>query len=121
MRKYELVVLIKPNLDESGIKDEITKISSLIENNGGKNVTLKNWGRREVSHAVKGFEQAVFVAFSFETDNAALYNTIGTTLRITENVLRSQCHRVDFAPRKVKVTKRFLVEQEEFGESSIEY
>lgn len=121
MRKYELVVLVKPNLDEAGIKEEIAKLSSLIESNGGKNVTFKNWGRREASHAVKGFEQAVFVAFSFETDNSELYNAIGQTLRITENVLRSQCHRVDFAPRKVKITKRFLVEQEEFGESSIEY
>lgn len=121
MRKYELVVLIRPNLEETAVKEEISKLSALIENNGGKNVTFKNWGRREASHAVKGFEQAVFVAFSFDSENAELYNTIGKTLRISENVLRSQCHRVDFAPRKVKVTKRFLVEQEEFGESSIEY
>ncbi len=121
MRKYELVVLFKPNLEESALKDEMNKVSSMIESNGGKSVTFKSWGRREVSHAVKGFEQAVFVAYSFETENSELFRAISPTLNLVENVIRAQCHRVGLAPRKVKVTRRFLVEQEEFGESSIEY
>ena len=86
MRKYELVVLLHPDL-EIDVDTPITKIETIITNAGG-NVTKKdNWGKRKLAYPIKKQDWGIYVFYNVQLDPSAVAQ-IENTLRITEEVMR---------------------------------
>ena len=58
-RKYELVMVINPKLEEEALEAVIAKYSNLVTNNGGEIIKLDRWGKRrlayEINHITEGF------------------------------------------------------------------
>ena len=93
MRKYELVVLLHPDL-EIDVDTPITKIESIITNAGGTVTKKDNWGKRKLAYSVKGHDHAVYVFYSAEIP-AANVRKIEATLNITDEVIRFLITRPD--------------------------
>lgn len=51
--------ILSPELDDSGAKDEIKRLTSLLEDEGAKVGKIDEWGRRrfayEMNHQVEGY------------------------------------------------------------------
>ncbi len=86
MRKYELTVLIHPDL-EIDLEKPLKKVRDLITSNGGTITLEDNWGKKKLAYRIKNEDFAVYIYFEIELP-AESVQKIDTTLNITDEVLR---------------------------------
>lgn len=93
MRKYELTVLIHPDL-EIDLEKPLKKVRDIIANAGGTIATEDNWGKKKLAYRIKNEDFAVYVFFELELPPEGVRKLDGV-LNITDEVLRHLLVSVD--------------------------
>ena len=99
MKKYELTVMIHPDL-EMNLEPTTDKVKALIEENGGNITKESNEGRKHMAYAIKGEEYAIYYYYEVELPPAAPAK-LSSVFNITDEVIRYLLVTED--PRKVKM------------------
>ena len=89
---YELVLILKPNLNEEGLENSVTQVESAIKNYGGSIVKADKPFRNKFTHSIKGFKDGFYVCMLFNSP-PELPNTLKRTLSISDDVLRYMISR----------------------------
>jgi ribosomal protein S6 len=100
MNRYEAIVVFPGSLGDEGIKDETSRIQSLISSRGGKNTGLTSWGKKDIAYTVKGSKVGTYSVFSFELPIAKEINELVLSLRLLERVAKFQIHKLSDKVRK---------------------
>ena len=88
MRKYEIMYILKADLDEAARKDAMEKLSSIITSNGGSvEKTDESMGLRELAYPIKDETKGYYVVLKVSMDNVAI-NEFNRLVRINPVVLR---------------------------------
>ncbi len=87
MRNYELLSIIKPNIDSEEFDKLVVKIEEAIVALDGKVTSTDKMGRKKLSYDIKDFRDGYFVVHNFEMDPAQVAK-FNRQLRLNENVLR---------------------------------
>ena len=87
MRAYEVMYIIRPELDEEQNNAVIEKFKSLIENNGGEIAKLDKWGKRKLAYEIKRSREGFYVLIEFNGE-AATAAELDRVFRITDEVLK---------------------------------
>ena len=87
MRTYELLSIIKPNVDSEEYDKLVAKVDETIAQLGGKVTSVEKMGRKKLSYDIKDFRDGYFSVHNFEmeADQVAKFNR---QLRLNENILR---------------------------------
>lgn len=101
VRVYEFCVLYPPNLSQKEESTLLKEVESLIEEQGGKQVSKDNWGKRGLAYTIKGNDEGVYVVYHYEIEPDKI-REIDESLRITKNVLR---HIVVKPPKGYEIVK----------------
>jgi small subunit ribosomal protein S6 len=102
MRKYESIIVFHPHLDSNGLMGEIEKLSNLITSNGGEDLQVDNWGKKEIAYQVGRVRNGYFVCLKFSTGNSAMPQKFAAALNINESVIKYQTHKINEKVRKFK-------------------
>ena|SRR6185503_18805607 len=86
-RRYETLVLIHPEQGEPGSKELITRIRSLIEDQGGTISQVLEWGTRDLAYPIAKQRRAIYVLFEYRVGVEGL-REIERNVRLTDAVLR---------------------------------
>ena len=70
MRKYEVVFVLRPDLDEEKTNEAIEKFKSLVENNGGEIASLDKWGKRRLAYEIDHTREGFYVVSKFKAPSA---------------------------------------------------
>jgi small subunit ribosomal protein S6 len=100
-RDYELVVLFHPDL-EIDLEKPLTKVRSIITDNGGEVTKEDNWGKRKLAYPINREDFAVYVYMEASLPATGV-KKIQSTLNITDEVLRYLLTAVD--PRAIAAAK----------------
>lgn len=71
MRHYEVVLLVHPD-QSNQVADMVTKYRSIVEEHGGTNHRLEDWGRRQLAYPINKIHKAHYVLLNIECGDAAL-------------------------------------------------
>ncbi len=116
VRKYETVIVFNSTLGEAQVKDESAKIQQLLASNGAEDISINNWGKKELAHHMKKQKFGSYVAFNYRAPGNTTNQAVTGVLRIAENVLRFQTHVISDRVRKFKGnTKRKTSAGSSFG------
>ena len=87
LRTYELLSIIKPNIDSEEYDKLVEKIEEAITNLDGKVLSTDKMGRKKLSYDIKDYRDGYFCVHNFEMapEQVAKFNR---QLRLNENVLR---------------------------------
>ncbi len=94
MAQYELMYIVRPDLDDEHIDATVARITQVVQQAGGSDDTVDRWGRRRLAYPIAGFDDGVYVVETF-TGTGTIGNEITRLLRIDEDVLRSIVVRTD--------------------------
>ncbi len=87
MRKYELVCILHPDLDETAFNDALDKIKGWIGESEGSVDSVDNWGRRKMAYMIRKQLEGQYVML-----NASMLPSATTELerklRLLEPVMR---------------------------------
>ena len=86
MNKYESIIIINPNVDESGLKALEEKFTGLINENG-KVEEVKNMGKKKLAYEVKKFNEATYLLFNFEAKPESIAE-LERIYRITDDIIK---------------------------------
>ncbi|HHT67501.1 MAG TPA: 30S ribosomal protein S6 [Erysipelotrichaceae bacterium] len=88
MRNYEIMYILRADLDEATREAEMKKVQTLLEENGGKvkSVDVK-LGLRDLAYPINDLKKGFYVVLKVEADEAALYE-FNRKVKINPAVLR---------------------------------
>ena len=87
MRTYELLSIIKPNIDSEEFDKIVAKIEENIVTLDGKVLSTDKMGRKKLSYDIKDFRDGYFVVHNFELEPNQV-EKFNRQLRLNENILR---------------------------------
>ena len=88
MKTYELMVIIKPNIDSEETDKILEKINANIEELGGKVLDTDKTGRKKLAYEVKGFRDGFFATIKMELESSQV-SKFTRQLSLNEAVLRT--------------------------------
>jgi small subunit ribosomal protein S6 len=102
MRRYELMLVIRPDVADDRSQALVDRITRQIVAAGGQIVKVAPWGRRRLAYPIDRHREGSYQIILFEAPSDAIAE-LEHTLLITEEVLRHLVTRVE---RPVKVARR---------------
>jgi small subunit ribosomal protein S6 len=111
MRRYELMLVIRPDVADDKSQAVIDRTTRQIVASGGQIVKVAPWGRRRLAYAIDRHREGSYHIILFDAPGEAV-SELERGLLITEEVLRHLVTRVD---RPTRPSRRDG-EEEETGE-----
>lgn len=88
MRKYEIMYILRADLEEAARKEAMDKLAAILTDNGAKIEKIdESMGLRELAYPIKDQTKGYYVVLKVSMDNVAI-NEFNRLVRINPNVLR---------------------------------
>ncbi len=87
MNKFEVVLLISPDIAKPKIDEEINKFKEIIKSSSGKIVNEEDWGLRDLNFNILKFKKAFYKFFQIEILGSEISN-IKKDLTQNDNFIR---------------------------------
>ena len=87
MKNYELLTILKPNLDSEEVDKVVEKLHADIVDMGGKILSSDKIGRKKLAFDVQNFRDGFFVTTILNVP-AERVAELNRNLRLNENVIR---------------------------------
>ncbi len=88
MRKYEIMFILKPTLEESVIKSTVKKLEKALTDNKTTITLSKELGQKDFAYEIKGFKSGFYFLYNIESSSDAAVKEFNRVARIDENVVR---------------------------------
>ncbi len=87
MKKYEVMYILRSDLDNDSLKAEVEAVNNLFVNYGAKILETKEWGLRELAYEIKGNKKGYYVWMLVEASKEAVaeFNRVSN---ISEKIIR---------------------------------
>ncbi|HYM96874.1 MAG TPA: 30S ribosomal protein S6 [Candidatus Sulfotelmatobacter sp.] len=99
MRDYEVLYIVRADLEDDKVQEAVKRVNSVIERSGGTVERTNLWGKRKLAYEVKHQKEGSYVLQDFQIPQERLPE-LEAALKITEEVLR---HLIVRKPEKVAV------------------
>lgn len=86
MKKYEIMYILKADLEENARKEEIAKLQKIIEDENAKVTDTKEWGVRDFAYPIKEQSKGYYVILKVNAEEAL--KEFPRVARLDQNVLR---------------------------------
>jgi len=94
MREYELVFIVRPDLDDSAFNDVVEKVKGWITEADGVISKVDFWGKRKLAYVIRKQTEGQYVLINTQM-NPAFSGTLERNLRFLEPVMRFLISNVD--------------------------
>ncbi len=100
MRDYEVLFIVRPDLDDDKVQEVVKRVNTLIERAGGAAERTNLWGKRKLAYEVKHQKEGSYILQDFRIPPERIPE-LEAALKITEEVLR---HLIVRRPEKAAPT-----------------
>ena len=94
MRKYEMVVILDPSIDERTVSTTFEKLVQVIPAEGGTIDQVDVWGKRKFTYEIQKKTEGIYIVLTF-TATSATAQELDRQLGLNESVLRTKLMRLD--------------------------
>jgi small subunit ribosomal protein S6 len=88
MKKYETMLILNADLEEVARKANLQQLLDVFTNNGATNLTVNEWGTRELAYEINKKKRGYYVLINYEANNPGLVKEFNRICGINENVVR---------------------------------
>ena len=88
MRKYEIMFIVKPDLEEKTVKDTVKKLEKSLTDNKAVITLSKELGQKEFAYEIKGFKSGFYYLYNIESNTDAAVKEFDRIAAIDECVIR---------------------------------
>lgn len=94
MRKYEIMVIIDPEVDDRQVSPLIEKYTKVITDNGGTIDDVDVWGRRHLAYDIRKKSEGIYVVINTTCEPDAV-KEMNRLMTIEEQIMRTKVMRPD--------------------------
>ena len=92
MRKYEVMVILDPNLEERTIAPSLDAFLSVVKKDGGTVDKVDIWGKRRMAFEIKKHAEGIYAVIDLQAKPASVQE-LDRQLNLNEAVLRTKVLR----------------------------
>lgn len=94
MRKYEMMVILNPEIDERTVAPALEKLLNVVSANGGSVDATDIWGKRRLAYQIEKYSEGIYAVIEMTTD-PQIAEELTRQLSLNESVLRTKLLRRD--------------------------
>lgn len=94
MRKYEVMFIVRPDLEAENIKKVAENMKEVLVKEGAKVLDVKEMGQRDLAYEINKYKKGYYYLITVESDAKAT-NEFDRLALISEDVIRHLIVRVD--------------------------
>ncbi|HEY0827281.1 MAG TPA: 30S ribosomal protein S6 [Bacilli bacterium] len=87
MRKYEVMYIIRTDVEQEVVDALIEKFQNII-NNGGEIIKHEVMGKRRLAYEIKKFRDGIYVLIQFNATSSVV-TELDRVMKISDEILRS--------------------------------
>ncbi|WP_202081554.1 30S ribosomal protein S6 [Caldalkalibacillus salinus] len=87
MRKYEVMYIVRPDLEEDATKATIERFQSVVTDNGGEVEKVEEMGRRRLAYEIDDYREGYYVLMYIQAGPEAV-SELERLFNISEDVIR---------------------------------
>ncbi|OGQ94506.1 MAG: 30S ribosomal protein S6 [Deltaproteobacteria bacterium RIFOXYD12_FULL_57_12] len=87
MRRYETILIVRPNVGDDDIAAIVERLSAIITNDSGTVIRVDRWGLKKLAYLIKKENQGNYVYVDYAGQPAAV-TELERILRIDDRVLK---------------------------------
>ncbi|GAA1756311.1 MULTISPECIES: 30S ribosomal protein S6 [Streptomonospora] len=92
MRRYEVMVILDPSLDERTVSPSLEQFLGVVRNDGGTVEKVDVWGKRRLSYDIAKNTDGIYAVIDLQAEPATV-KELDRQLNLTEAVLRTKILR----------------------------
>ncbi|GAB2559379.1 30S ribosomal protein S6 [Kribbella endophytica] len=94
MRRYEVLVILDPELEERTVEPSLDTYLNIVRKEGGTVEKVDIWGRRKLAYDVKKKAEGIYAIIDL-TAEPAVVKELDRQLTLNESILRTKVLRPD--------------------------
>ncbi|KWW98278.1 30S ribosomal protein S6 [Carbonactinospora thermoautotrophica] len=94
MRRYEVMVILDPELEERAVGPSLDQFLNVVRNGGGSVEKVDIWGRRRLAYEIKKKSEGIYAVIDLKAEPAVVQE-LDRQLNLNEAVLRTKVIRPD--------------------------
>lgn len=94
MRRYEVLVILDPELEERTVEPSLDTYLNIVRKEGGSVEKLDIWGRRKLAYDIKKKSEGIYAIIDL-TATPAVVKELDRQLSLNESILRTKVIRPD--------------------------
>lgn len=71
MTKYEILYIIRPNIDEEAKAALVERFDGILTDNGAANLESKDWEKRKLAYEINDFREGIYHIATFEAETTS--------------------------------------------------
>ena len=96
MAKYEILYIIRPNIEEEAKNALVARFDSILTDNGATVVESKDWEKRRLAYEINDFREGLYRLVTLEADTAsAATSEFDRLAKINGDILRHMITKVE--------------------------
>lgn len=103
-RTYEVMYIVRPDVEEADLDKLIEGFNLVVTNGGGEVTNVEKWGRRRLAYLVRKFQDGIYILMFISADGP-LVAELERRLRVTEPVIKFITVRTDLENKRVAKIK----------------
>ena len=88
MNKYEIMFIVRPDVDEDTRKKSVKALENAITSNKATISLSKELGQKEFAYEIKNFKSGYYYLYNVESNGDASVKEFDRVARIDENIVR---------------------------------
>ncbi|MBM7693561.1 small subunit ribosomal protein S6 [Peribacillus deserti] len=87
MRKYEIMYIIRPNIEEDSKKALVERFNTILTDNGAELAETKDWGKRRLAYEINDFRDGYYQLLKVNAGTEAV-EEFDRLAKISEDIIR---------------------------------
>lgn len=87
MRKYEIMYIIRPNIEDEAKKALVERFNGILTDNGAELAEAKEWGKRRLAYEINDFRDGYYQLVKVNAAPAAV-EEFSRLAKINEDIIR---------------------------------
>ncbi|WP_066059771.1 30S ribosomal protein S6 [Robertmurraya korlensis] len=87
MRAYEIMYIIRPNIEDEAKKALVERFNTILTDNGAELTESKEWGKRRLAYEINDFRDGYYQLVKVNSDAAAV-EEFSRLAKISEDIIR---------------------------------
>jgi len=87
VRKYEIMYIIRPNMDDEARQAVIERFNNVLKENGAEIVNVTDWGKRRLAYEIEKYRDGYYMILNVMAEPQAVQE-FDRLARISEDIIR---------------------------------
>lgn len=85
---YEIMYIIRPNIDEEAKTALVDRFDAILKDNGAEVSESKDWEKRRLAYEIKDFREGIYHIVKVSASDAKAINEFDRLAKINDDILR---------------------------------